>query len=48
MTAKNATVFAKYLARLLPDIASMCVTDAIGRDKALKDIPQLKEILSGR
>jgi MoxR-like ATPase len=45
MTAKNAPIFAKYLARLLPDIASMCVSDAIGRDKALKDIPQLKDIL---
>lgn len=45
MTAKNAPQFAIYLGRMLPDIASMCVHDAISRDKALQNIPALKALL---
>jgi hypothetical protein len=45
MTAKNAGAFAKYLARLSPDVASMAVHDAFSRDRALKDIKALSDLL---
>jgi len=45
MNAKNAPAFAKYLARMSPDIASMCVHDAISRDRALGDVVSLKALL---
>lgn len=45
LTAKNAAQFAKYLGRLSPDIASMCVHDAFGRDKSLKSIDALNKLL---
>lgn len=45
MTTKNAGAFAKYLGRLTPDVASMAVHDAFLRDKALKDIKALNDLL---
>jgi hypothetical protein len=45
MNAKNAATFAKYLGRMSADIASMCVHDAMARDRMLADIPALKELL---
>jgi len=45
LTAKNAAAFAKYLGRMSPDVASMCVTDAMGRDKSLKTNEALAALL---
>lgn len=45
ITPANATKFAVYLARMLPDVASMSVHDAIQRDKALNNVKELKELL---
>lgn len=41
----SADTWAKYLARLTPDIASMAAHNAMQRDKGLKDVSSLKDLV---
>jgi hypothetical protein len=44
---RTADKFATYLARLMPDIRSMAVHDAIARDGTLREVPELKGLILG-
>jgi len=47
LNIQNAVRFAEYLERLMPDVRSMAAHDAMTRDPALRNVPELKALVLG-